>query len=84
MRAAADEPIYELEAAMAARLQSGRDTCFAAFHRGRLVNYAWYAVECIEPEHRFSAGLKLPGDTVYLYKAFTLPEYRGRRLHGAA
>ena len=28
--------------------------------------------------------MRLPSDTVYLYKAFTVPEYRGRRIHGEA
>ncbi len=84
LRAAAADPRHELEAPIAGRLLSGRDFCFAAFHGDRLANYAWYAVEKIEPEHSFGAGLKLPPDAVYLYKAYTVPEFRGRQIHGAA
>ena len=54
------------------------------FTGAHLVNYAWYALESIEAEHSFGAGLKLPPDTVYMYKAYTVPEYRGRQIHGAA
>ena len=69
---------------MAQRLQSGRDFCFGAFHGDRLANYSWYALEAIEPEHGFGARLSFPRDTVYLYKAYTAPAYRGRKIHGAA
>src|SRR5271165_6273959 len=68
---------------MAERLNSGRDLCFGAFHGERLVNYSWYALESIEPEHGFGAGLALPLDAVYLYKAYTVPAYRGKQIHGA-
>ncbi|MGO9112408.1 MAG: N-acetyltransferase family protein [Thermoguttaceae bacterium] len=84
VRAAAADPAHELDAAMAERLQSGRDLCFAAFHGDRLVNYSWYALGAIEPEHGFGAGLTFPFDTVYLYKAYTVPAYRGRQIHGSA
>ena len=82
--AAAADPAADLDLAMTERLQSGRDFCFGAFHGGRLANYSWYALETIEPEHGFGAGLTFPLDTVYLYKAYTLPDYRGQQIHGAA
>lgn len=84
VRAAAGDPNLDLDAAMAPRLQSARDFCFAAFHNGRPVNYAWYALESVEAEHSFGAGLTLPPNTVYMYKAYTVPEHRGRQIHGAA
>ena len=84
MRTAAADPRHELEASIAERLRSGRDFCFAAFHGDRLANYSWFALDTIEPEHSFGAGLKLPADTVYLYKAYTVPDFRGRQIHGAA
>jgi GNAT superfamily N-acetyltransferase len=84
VRAAAVDPSHELGASIAQRLQSGRDFCFAAYHGDRLANYSWFALDAIEPEHSFGAGLKLPPDTVYLYKAYTMPDYRGRQIHGAA
>ena len=83
IRAAASDPANDLDADIAGRLESGRNFCFGAFDRGRLANYSWYALGQVEPEHSFGAGLVLPGDAVYLYKAFTLPAYRGHRLHQA-
>ena len=83
IRPAAADPAYDLSAAMAERLQSGRDYCFGAFHAERLVNYSWYALESIEPEHGFISGFTFPQDTVFLYKAYTLPAYRGQQIHGA-
>ncbi len=84
VRAAAADPAHDLDATMAERLRSGRDFCYGAFHGNRLASYSWYALDSIEPEHGFGAGLTFPLDTVYLYKAYTLPAYRGRQVHGAA
>ncbi len=83
IRAAAADPANDIHAEMAERLNRGRNFCFGAFDAGRLVNYSWYAFGTIEREHSFGAGLTLPDDTVYMHKAFTLPAYRGRRLHQA-
>ncbi len=83
IRAAASDPANNLKAEMAGRLEFGRSFCFAAVDRGRLANYSWYALRHVEPEHSFNLGLTLPDDTVYMYKAFTLPAYRGQRLHQA-
>ena len=37
----------------------------------------------VEPEHSLGAGLTLPEDAIYMHRAFTLPSYRGNRLHEA-
>jgi GNAT superfamily N-acetyltransferase len=84
VRAAATDPRLELDTSIAERLKSGRDFCFAAFHGDRLANYSWFALDSIEPEHSFGAGLRLSPDAVYLYKAYTVPDFRGRQIHGAA
>jgi GNAT superfamily N-acetyltransferase len=84
VRTTAADPASDLDAAMAERLKSGRDFCFGAFHGNRLASYSWYALDSIEPEHAFGAGLTFPLDTVYLYKAYTLPACRGQQIHGAA
>jgi GNAT superfamily N-acetyltransferase len=83
LQAAAD-PATELDRSIAARLESCDNFCFGAFDHGRLVNYSWFALRQIEPEHSFGAGLIVPSDSIYLHTAFTLPDYRGRRLHQAA
>ena len=80
----ARDPANDLDAETAARAADGRNICFAAFDGHRLAAYGWYARHCIEPEHCFGFGLALPPDVVYMYKGFTHPDYRGRRLHGIA
>jgi GNAT superfamily N-acetyltransferase len=83
IRRAASDAANDLGANAAGRLEVGRNFCFAAFDRGQLANYSWYALDHVAPEHSFGIGLTLPEDTIYLYQAFTLPAYRGRRLHQA-
>ena len=83
IRKLADDPANDLDAALAGRLELGHEFCFAAFDGGQLANYSWYAQHHIEPEHSLGAGLTMPDDTMYVYKGFTLPAYRGQRLNGA-
>jgi hypothetical protein len=83
VRAFAADPANDLGASMAARLASGRNYCHAMVDGSRLVNYSWYALDAIEPEHSLGIGLSFPAGTAYLYKAFTHPDDRGQRLHHA-
>lgn len=83
IRSAAGDPVNDLDVNIAERLERGRNYCVGAFEGGRLVNYSWYALDHVEPEHSFGAGLTLPQDAIYMHKAFTLPEYRGQRVHQA-
>lgn len=83
VRKAVGDPMNDLDAAMADELQPMSNFCFAAFDHCRLACYSWYALGQVRPEHCLGARLKLPDDTVYMYKAFTTPEYRGQRLHEA-
>lgn len=61
------------------RALAAGDQCFAIFHGDTLANYSWYT----KATNQFSATLLLDFDQrwVYQYRAFTLPAYRGRRLH---
>jgi len=54
--------------------------CLALFDRGRLASFGWYS----NKPNRSSAGLVLHFDPswVHMYKGFTHPDYRGKRLHG--
>lgn len=56
------------------------DDCFAMFDGDRLASFGWYSNQ---PTH-ISDGLVLHFDPswVYMYKGFTHPDYRGKRLHG--
>jgi GNAT superfamily N-acetyltransferase len=81
VRAYAVDPANDLDASMAERLDDGRNYCLAAFEGPRLANYSWYALDSIEPEHSFGAGIRYPANTLYLYKAFTHGDFRGRQIH---
>ena len=84
IRAFAQEPANDLSADMAERIERGRDFCFAVLDHGKLATYCWFAVETIEAEHNGGAALSLPPDVSYVYKAYTLPAFRGQRLDGMA
>lgn len=81
----AREPEHHLTPDFPDRIRRGRDFCYAALTPDqRLAAYTWYAIDGIEPEHSAGAGLELPQGVAYAYKNFTLPSFRGGRLHGAA
>jgi RimJ/RimL family protein N-acetyltransferase len=79
----ARDPAYDLDPEMAQRAADGRNSCFAALDGDRMAAYGWYAREWIEPEHCDGFGLRMPREVVYMYKGFTHPDFRGKRLHGA-
>ncbi len=88
IRALAWEPAYGFEAEMASRIIFGHDVCVAAFVAGRLAAYAWYALDSLEAEHNrgrsphSGTAVSLPRDAAFLYKGYTVPEYRGRGIYG--
>jgi ribosomal protein S18 acetylase RimI-like enzyme len=84
IRAFAADPENDLDASMADSLRNGDRFCFGALRGSQLVNYAWYALDSIEAEHSFGAGITYPANTLYLYKAHTHPRYRGRQVHQSA
>lgn len=78
----AQDPATELSD-MIERARSGHDLCFAALASdGRLAAYGWYALDCIEAEHCAGVAMSYPADVAYMYKGLTLPDFRGKRLHG--
>jgi ribosomal protein S18 acetylase RimI-like enzyme len=84
IRAFSADGVCELAPSLAGRVNDGRNHCFAVLCNRRLVNYCWYTLGSIEKEHSFGAGLAFPTDTLFLYKAFTHPDFRGRRFHPSA
>ena len=84
VRTYAADRANDLEAAMAPLLENEQNFCFAAMDRSVLASYCWYALDSIPREHSLGVGLSFPTDTVYFYKAYTHPGYRGRGLHPAA
>lgn len=78
----AADPIHDLDSTLAERVRAGLDHCFAALDGGRLAAYGWYALDSIEPEHASGVGFRYGTDAAFMYKGYTHPDYRGRRLHG--
>lgn len=85
----AKDPANELSIECSCRLAAGRDRCYAALLRGRLAAYIWLASGSIEAEHnrgRTAASgvpISFPANALFVYKAFTRTEFRGRRLYSA-
>lgn len=75
---AADAPLQMPAAFLEAALAKG-DRCCAVFVDGGLANYGW----CARTPTIVCDGLTIAFDPrqVYFYKAYTVPEYRGLRLH---
>ena len=82
VRAFAADPRNDLEPAFVARAEAGHDLCFAAICGDRLAAYGWYALGSIEAEHGGGLAMSFPASMAYMYKGFTHPDFRGKRLHG--
>jgi ribosomal protein S18 acetylase RimI-like enzyme len=54
------------------------DLCVAAFDRGTLAGYCWFARSATP--HMDCAWLDFPSQLVYTYKSYVRPAYRGRRI----
>jgi ribosomal protein S18 acetylase RimI-like enzyme len=76
---AAAQPENELDPAFIAEaLEKGHD-CFGVFDNTRLISYAWYSAAILD-----GYSVTFPPNFVYLYKAFTHPDYRGMGLNRMA
>ena len=84
VRSFSHDPANDLSEAMADRAAALTDMCFAAVSQedGRLAAYGWYALGCIEPEHNVGVAMSFPPNVAHMYKGFTHPAFRGKRLHG--
>lgn len=82
VRAFSPEAEGSLPPAMADRIAAGNDFCFAALAGPRLAAFGWFALGNIEPEHNAGTALSYPADVAYMYNGFTVPDFRGQRLHG--
>ena len=70
---------HEISAAFVDGIAGRDDLCFGAFVDGRLAAYRFFALRptAIDAHLRFH----FPPRWIYAYKAFTLPAWRGKRLH---
>jgi hypothetical protein len=81
LRAAADPDLAgEMSAEFVESALARGDECFALFDRGRVAAFGWYSNQ----PTAIGGDLVLRFDPswVYMYKGYTLPTYRGKRLHG--
>ena len=74
------DPAYDLDEAFLRDALARRDRCYVMFDGGRPASYGWYSTAPTAIDDDFVVHFD-PTYT-YMYKGFTLPEYRGRRLHG--
>lgn len=74
----AEDPVYEFSARLLEALYSRNDPCVGAFSAGTLVCYGFFsaAPTDIDEDLRFH----FPPSWLYVYKGFTHPAWRGRRL----
>ena len=58
------------------------DRCFAFFDGDRLTSYGWYSTRAVRlTELDESLALHFDPRYAYVHNTYTLPQYRGRRLH---
>ncbi len=75
----ADDAVYELDPGFIPQAIARGDCCMGVFAAGRLVSYSFNSGCAIgfHPVLRY----RLPPGWIYHFKAFTVPAWRGRRLH---
>ena len=76
LRAFSSNPKYSIEAVDIERVASGFARCMLQLDGNNLVGYAWiwtHRLAYIED----GVHLNLPDDTIYNYKGYTNPDYRG-------
>jgi len=81
VRRLAADPANDLAAGMAVRLADGSHQCFAAFDGLNLACYVWCSQRSVGPEDTMGIPTELPGDACYVFKAFSVPAYRGRGIY---
>lgn len=74
------DPVNELAPDFLQRALSKHNQCLAAFYGERLAGYSWYARNSVDGKDHLGVSMSFPSDVVYMYNAFTHPDFRGRRL----
>lgn len=80
LRGLARQPQYELSEAFLDEALAKGDECYGMLEGDVLAAYGWYSTQptAIEPP---DLVLHFGPRYVYMYKGFTHPDYRGKRLH---
>lgn len=76
------KPDYGISAAFLRGLRARRDVCMGVFVEGELAAYSFLSVAPTAVDGPLE--FRFPRGWVYVYKSFTHPKWRGRRLHGIA
>lgn len=77
-RKLAADPIYEMPDSFVDQAFASGDTCHGFLQEGVLASYSWYSNTPQPLDGRLA--LHYSGAYIYGYKAFTRPEFRGKRL----
>lgn len=70
---------YQMSAGFLKEMQQKGDICYGVMRNGRLASYCWYSHK---PTLLFEGDLELKfsAKCMYVYKVYTHPDFRGRRL----
>lgn len=79
LAASARDPAYELSERFLAEARARGDCCIGVFAGARLVSYSFNSRIPTNIDSGFRYGF--PEGWVYHFRAFTLPEWRGQKLH---
>ena len=82
LRALASHPENQMSPEFLRSAIARGDRCYALFDRGALTAYGWYADRPTPFDEHFTVFFDPAWS--YMYKGYTLPAYRGRRLHAVA
>ena len=80
MKAFSEDPINEISHAFYKRASANNDVCHVVTRNNQLINYAWLSSK---PTHMFGQYyIEFDNQYKFGYKAFTLIDFRGRKLNG--
>ena len=75
----AAQPAYDLPEPFVRRALAAHDECLAIGEAGQLAAYGWYSTTANHFTDELT--LRFSQEWVYMYRGFTHPAHRGRRLH---
>jgi hypothetical protein len=79
LRRWSSDPAYELDEEFLKQAAQEEHECFGILDGGLLVSYGWYSRRSTDLDEGWQ--LHFECRFVYMFKGFTLPAYRGQRLH---
>jgi GNAT superfamily N-acetyltransferase len=75
----ADNPDHDIDASFVQAALDKGDECYGAIDGQVLASYGWYSNKPTETSDELT--LHFASEYIYMYKGFTHPKYRGKRLH---